>query len=731
MTRQLSRPARFLLQQIAISVCVTAVVVTLTQFALVDFKPLRRVEQSLIDHSFHRRGPVEGTSTKSDIIIVEISQATLDALPAKYPWPYSYYARFVTNLKRAGASVIGLDVLFAPGDTAGADLLQRALRDAGNVVMAGKIPEPDKRGIVRKAVENYGNTFVDSASNIGIVDTPEDDDGVHRRATPFYYDDTQQKRVPTFAMSVLNVYLKQPRGETARINGPFFEYAGRDIPRYDATTFLINYYASSKAFRRINFADVIDDKDFQTVDEVNHPGEAINTFDDPEYGYLYDGTFKGKIVLVGSTMPEDKDLFPTSFAEGNKEGANMMYGVEIHANIIRQILDQNFIRKEPFWITALVVFGLTLSTFVLTAGLKAIRTKYSLVIEVLGVAVIIAEIFIIYTIGISLFIGKKFLADMISPVAAILVSYVGSTVYSYVTERKQKVLIKGMFSRYVNPSIVDELVAHPEKLRLGGERKVLTVFFSDIEEFTSLSEKLPPETLVSILNEYLSEMTEIVLENKGTLDKYEGDAIVAFWGAPIPQSDHALLACRTAIQMQRSISRMHERWRKEGKPIFKVRIGVNTGEVIVGNMGGVTRFDYTVIGDSVNLGARLEGVNKQYRTNTIISEHTYRQVRDSVIARELDLLVVAGKTEPIRVFELIAMAGDHLSPERKEFLSLYNEGLACYRQRKWGDAMERFERALLIEPDDYPSRLYIERSMMYSTTPPPDDWNGVFILRTK
>jgi adenylate cyclase len=731
MPRKLSRPARFLFQQIVISVCVTVIVVILTQVILADFKPLRRIEQSLIDHSFRRRGGLDIPLKRSDIIIVEISQATLDALPAKYPWPYSYYARFVGNLKRAGATVIGLDVLFAPGDTAQSVMFRRALSDAGNVVMAGKLREPDRHGLLKTATQNYGNTFVDSTSVVGIVDTPEDDDGVHRRAIPFYYDDNNDKRMPTFSMAVLNIFFRQPSDTTAEIRGPFFEYAGRKIPRFDSTTFLINYYGASKAFRRINFADVIDDSTFQTVDELRHPGEATNTFDDPSYGYLTDGTFRGKIVLVGSTMPEDKDLFPTSFGEGDHEGDNMMYGVEIHANIIQQVIDQNFISREPFWMTTLVVFGLTLSTFVLTAGLKAIRTTYSSVIEILGVAVIIAEVFIIYSLALSLFISKHFLADMISPVTAIMVSYVGSTVYSYVTERKQKVLIKGMFSRYVNPSIVDELVAHPEKLRLGGERKELTVFFSDIEEFTNLSEKIAPESLVSILNEYLSAMTEIILENSGTLDKYVGDAIVAFWGAPIPQSNHAYLACLTAVQMERSLDRLHDRWKREGKPLLKVRVGINTGEAIVGNMGGANRFDYTVIGDHVNLGARLEGVNKQYRTRMIISEHTFREAGDTIVARELDLLVVAGKTEPIRVYELVGLSGDDLPQKKREFLECYREGLSRYRQRKWHEALEYFQKALAIDPEDYPSRLYVDRALMYDAAPPPDDWNGVFILRTK
>jgi adenylate cyclase len=313
----------------------------------------------------------------------------------------------------------------------------------------------------------------------------------------------------------------------------------------------------------------------------------------------------------------------------------------------------------------------------------------------------------------------------------VILSYVSSTVYSYVSERRQKILIKGMFSQYVNPTIVDELVAHPDRLRLGGEKKEVTVFFSDIENFTQISEKIQPENLVMILNDYLSEMTAIVIANNGTLDKYEGDAVVAFWGAPLPQDDHAVRACRAAVQMQRKLDEIRPQWEREGKPLLRIRIGMSTGEVVVGNMGGANRFDYTVIGDTVNLGSRLEGANKQYKTRIMISESTYKYAKDFIHSRELDLLVVAGKTEPIRVYEVVGLIDEKLSHNQEQFLRMYSKGLEHYRKREWQTAIGAFERALDLYPDDYPCQLYVERSDLYRSSPPPDDWNGVFILRTK
>ena len=739
-----SKTARALLAYITISLASTVLVILLTQDVLFEFPPLKRAELSLIDLRFHRRNPLIHPLDSSKVVIVEISQESFKSLPEKWPWPRTYYTRLVRNLRRAGARAIGIDLTFStpdPRSRADDDEFRAAVLEAGNVVLAGEAKPQGKNYTLYEHGENYGNVFINPKTRFGLVNVLSDGDGVLRRYMPFSLDSTN--RMPMFSFAVLNAYFRQAPMFTPVVTESRFEYLGRTIPEYDPTSFLINYYGPSGTFRRINIADVLDDKDFKTTEELNHPDEEINTFDDttlvPTFdgtstvpaGYLYNGTFEGKIVLVGSTQPEDKDLFFVDISQGKQEGDNQMYGVEIHANVIQSILDSNFIVREPLWMTVCLVFGLNLITFVLTAGLKAIKTRYSALIEILGVAIILSELFIIFQASVMLFAEKNFLADMISPLLAVVVSYVGSTVYNYVTERKQKVLIKGMFSQYVNPTVVDEIVSHPEKLRLGGERKQLTVFFSDIENFTKIAEKISPERLVSILNEYLSVMTAIVFGNDGTLDKYEGDAIVAFWGAPIPQADHALRACRTALEMQDALVVLREKWQKEQKPAFNVRIGINSGEMIVGNMGGTGRFDYTVIGDSVNLGARLEGVNKQYRTKTIISESTYAMVSRDVVARELDMLVVAGKSEPIRVYELLGLSGDAISSRRMQFIEHYERGLMLYRRREWRSAIAKFEAAIELFPDDYATQLYIERSHLYLASPPPDDWNGVFILRTK
>jgi len=733
MAKTLSKSIRLVLLHLTISLSVTLLVIILTQNILFDIPFLRNIELSLIDLRFHERTKLTGSKSTTDVVIVSISQESFRNLPDKWPWPIHYYTQLLRNLHRAGASVIGIDLTFPPimqTNNLEENEFRRTVKEFGNIVFAGKVRSEQTNYILHEDIPHYGNRFIDTESYFGIVNLPADNDEVRRRYMPFVYDMDEGKRLPTFSMAVLNAYFhKQPR-YTVEIKENNFEYLTQSIPRYDAISFLINYYGTSGTFQRVEFSDVLDSKDFKTVDELKNSGSETNTFDDPDYGLLNDSIFAGKIVLIGSWEPEDKDLFLTPMSEKEQQ-SSMMYGVEIHANVIQSILDNNFITRQPFWMTIFIVFGLSLFTFVFTEGLKSIRTKYSAIIEILGIVIIMAELFIIYWASTRLFVKENFLTDMTSPSLAVILCYVGSTVYSYVAERRQKILIKSMFSRYVNPTVVNELVAHPEKLRLGGERKELTIFFSDIENFTQISEKMAPENLVTVLNEYLDVMTAIIIKNNGTLDKYEGDAIVAFWGAPISQPDHAYLACRTAVEMQKELIRLRQKWLNEHKPQLKIRIGISTGEVIVGNMGGISRFDYTVIGDSVNLGARLETANKQYKTSIMISEITYKYVKEKVIARELDLLVVAGKTEPIRVYELIGLSDEDVSVEKKKFLNYYNHALELYRERQWDEAIKNFESALAIFPEDFPSQIYMERSHLYKKSPPPENWNGVFFLLTK
>jgi adenylate cyclase len=708
-----------------------ALVLLLTQDVLIEFTPLKRAELSLIDLRFQKRAEQAPKDPPLNVVIVEISHEAQKSLPERYPWPRTYYARLIKNLQRAGAKAVGIDILFDSPDARspeGDAAFSKALRESGIAVLAGYLQTETQWVQVMSGSRNYANLFIDSTTPFGLVNIPSDVDGIRRRYMPFLYEEGADLLIPTFSMAVLSKTWNLPPLTAAAITDSGLLVLQRPVPMFDGNSFLINYIGPTRTFPRISVADVLDDSTFETAEELEY-GTPINTFDDPGTGLLAQGVFTGKIVLIGSTMPEDKDLFNIPLMTDDRQ--NQMYGVELHANVIQNVMDNNFITRQPLWSIIVVVVVLSLFTLALIASLKAIRSRFSALIEVFGILITISELVLIYWLSIKLFTERSYLVDMMSPFLAVVVSYIGSTVYNYVTERKQKMMIKTMFGHYVNRDVVNELVEHPEKLQLSGERRELTVMFSDIEKFTTIAEKMNAEELVAMLNEYLNDMTAIIFGKQGTVDKYEGDAIMAFWGAPVAQSRHALLACTAALEMQHAVGELQTKWRTLRRPTLRIRIGISTGEMIVGNIGGSGKYEYTVIGDSVNLGSRLESANKQYGTGILLSENTYTHVANDVVARELDLLLVAGKTRPITVYELIALKGGKSDPRQDNFLKAYREGFALYRERKWDKALAAFNRALAESPDDGPCKLYIERSEVYRATPPPEDWDGVFIMKSK
>jgi adenylate cyclase len=318
---------------------------------------------------------------------------------------------------------------------------------------------------------------------------------------------------------------------------------------------------------------------------------------------------------------------------------------------------------------------------------------------------------------------------MIYPVLTMLVIYLGITIYRYITEEREKKKIRGAFQYYLTASVINEMLKDPSKLKLGGDKKDLTVLFSDIRGFTTLSEKMTPEELVHLLNEYLTAMTNVVFHYDGLLDKYMGDAIMAVFGAPLDQPDHALRACRTALGMMDELKKLQQKWTLENKPALNIGIGINSGDMVVGNMGSDMRFDYTVMGDSVNLGSRLEGINKEYGSNIIISEYTYEAVKDLFFCREMDAVRVKGKKQPVKIYELLCEMKD--AEKWKQPVSLFEEGLAKYKQGLWDEAIELFHKVLDIRPVDAPAHLYIERCEALKKNPPEGIWDGVFTMTRK
>ncbi len=308
--------------------------------------------------------------------------------------------------------------------------------------------------------------------------------------------------------------------------------------------------------------------------------------------------------------------------------------------------------------------------------------------------------------------------------------HLGDAFNGMVTGLKERDFIKSTFERYVSPNVAAEIIKNPDMLRLGGERKCLTIFFTDIGDFTHLCELHQPEDVVRDLNTYFRGMTTAILEYDGTINKFQGDSILAFWGAPIPQENHALLACKAALRCKGFLNYLEKMWVAFGYPPRTYRFGLNTGEVVVGNIGSSSRFEYTIIGDDVNLASRLEGANKHYGTQIIISERTHLHIKDTLITRELDIIRVVGKKKPVKIFELVAEKGK-IDGEKTTLLEYFEAGLYAYRDRQWEEASSLFMQVLRLEPEDKPAKLYIQRCKENKQMEPAPGWDWVCQLDAK
>ncbi len=715
-------------------------VIVLTQEVLFTFAPLKELELKLIDQRFLMRGKID-LADSAKVVIIEITQDSYDQIPPpynKWPWARFIFAKVIENLTEAGVKAIGVDISMSGADQFSPEndsLMRRAILRSRKVVLAGKVDETKEQMIdegkswVRNLAENYDNIFFTADSSIGIVQPPPDYDGVFRRYLPYIKSRATNSLVPSFGFALLNKYYGLKNQETAKRETGFFILGPKKIPQFDYHTMLINFYGPSGAFPRIKFIDVLDDIDFKTIDEIEN-GIELNTWDSPDGGWLQSGILKDKIAIIGSTMPEDRDLLAVSFAKGKQKGDNLLYGVEFHANAVQNVLSSDYLYPQSKLSEILSLFILCAISFFGSSAVRRLKFRVGLVTEIFNALFVALLIWAIYELSFFLFINSKLVTAIVSPALAILMGYFSSTAYHFIKERQQNVLIKGMFSQYVSKHIVNELLADPDKLCLGGERKNVSILFSDIAGFTTFSEKKQPEELVSFINEFLNEMTEIILANDGTLDKYLGDAVMAFWGAPIEVKDHALKSCITAVQMQKKVLQVSERWLQKGELPFRLRIGINSGDAIVGNIGGLKRFDYTVMGDNVNLASRLEGANKEYNTQIMITEVTYSCVKMEMIARELDLICVKGKTKPTKVYELIGLKDDEEAISKFNSLFDYFNGLENYRNKNFEIAKEFFQKSF-NRWNDFPSKVYLERCESYIKNPPAVDWNGVFELKTK
>ena len=673
------------------------------------------IERNLIDFRFKVRGNLD--VSQSPIVIVAIDDQSDESTPDRWPWPREYYAHLIENLNEAGAAVIGIDVVFGQADIHGEksdSLFAEALRTYDNVVLAGKI-EKQKLTYGKdyiSLVDPY-EKFYETGTSWGLVSIEGDPDGILRRypAGEVYNDSLY----PSFAVEIIKKYKKYPENTPITEDANYFYFGEYKLPKFESDAILVNFSGATNTFQYYSFDAVVDDEDFDLLDEYDL--DSFSDEGDEELnipaGLLYSGNLKDKIVLVGATMKELHDFFNTPF--------EMTPGVEVHANAIQTILSQNYIQGISASLYYVILIVLAVIIWLITRYLPTLGGVFGTIILAL-----------VYSVAAFwLFLKFNLLIEIAIPLLLIGFAYTGHTVYHYILSQHEKKMIQGAFMHYVPKKVVQDLIGHPEKLALGGEERIVTVMFTDVAGFTSISEKLSPADLVHLLNEYLTEMTDIILANEGIIDKYEGDAIMAEFGVPVPFELHARYACEAALKMQKRLKEMRNKWKEENKPQLRARIGINTGEVIVGNMGSRDVFDYTVMGDHVNLGSRLEGANKFYGTNIMISEFTQNMVQDTFLTRELDLIRVKGKEKPIKVFELIAAKEEQLDSNFIKMLEHYNKGIEYYRGQLWNEAIESFERCLELQPEDAPSTEYRKRCINYKFNSPGEDWDGVTVMTEK
>ncbi|MDZ4085061.1 MAG: adenylate/guanylate cyclase domain-containing protein, partial [Bdellovibrionales bacterium] len=504
------------------------------------------------------------------------------------------------------------------------------------------------------------------------------------------------------------------------------------IPVDEAGRMMINYSGPQQMFEYVSASSILNNERDVVVQSRKQ---------DPETGIK--GTYtekvekkkflKDKLLIVGATAIGVYDLRLSPFEENYP-------GVETHANVLSNLLTEEarasgeaipatqpgFLKVHPLeehymWIL-IFVGGLLIAAALTWLG------------SVYGLLLTIGLLLSIYFLDRYVLFANGYVFNVSIPTITVFLNFVGITSYKYFTEERKKQELKGTFAKYVSPAIVDEILKDPGNIELGGKKVELTVMFSDVRGFTTISEKLDPRALSSLLNSYLTPMTDLVFETKGTLDKYMGDAIMAFWGAPIPLEDHPQRAATCALKMLKQLKVLQAEYAAKGLPTIDIGIGLNTGDMSVGNMGSNTVRSYTVMGDSVNLGSRLEGINKEYGTRIIVSEFTQRRIAQDFITREVDWVRVKGKAQPVRIFELMGTkASGPLAPDGQllALLPEFEKGFRLYHERKFDEAVVAFTAALNTKPDDECSQLYIERCNEYLAEPPGNDWDGVYTMKTK
>ncbi|MFL3045067.1 MAG: CHASE2 domain-containing protein [Candidatus Neomarinimicrobiota bacterium] len=709
---------------------------------------------------------VEESSIDS-VVIIDIEQNSIEGLGNYNDWPHAYHGQLIDVVTSGNPKALLFDIIFDPENTFNYDLVNALTSESApeeeylsQVTEQYLVSNDPSRFVVStyesqkvyhalvfekedslnfqykmdSEPEGYDrpdhlinipldqaqrlpigdrltNTHVEligAAKRSGSANFPQDEDGIIRRAPTAIYFEGANHVYPTLVLAAVMDILGIPAdGFDYDFDNRLLRLSDttgtviREIPIDDQGRMFVNYYGRFKTFYYLPYMYCFDP-------------EML----DPTY-------WEGKVALVGASLPGLMDLRNTPVQE-------TFAGVEIHANTMHSILQNEFVVTTSAQQNLNIIIILAILLGIIVSIPK--KPLYTIPVPLLGILAW-------YLYSYNQFFNNLVMWEIIRPSISLGGTYLGVFLYNFLIAEKDKRFLKDTFSTYISPELIDQMFDAKEEPQLGGEEGYHTAFFTDIQSFSAFSEKLTATDLVELLNDYLTEMTDTLLENRGTLDKYIGDAIVAFYGAPAPVDDHEYYACLTAVLMQERLSKMRDKWRDEGDRWPEIvhnmqnRIGINTGKMVTGNMGSTMRMNYTMMGDTVNLAARLESSAKQYGIYIQVANETYSACKDKFIWRDLDYVRVMGKTEPAQVYELIAVKGQETEQD-KTILKAYHEALELYRNQDWDKAKDAFMAADELEDmfpgrKSNPSRVYIPRCDHWKANPPGDDWDGVWTLTSK
>lgn len=692
-------------------------------FALLDSN-IFGLELRTLDLRFQLRGPL--SLEHSPVVIVEVDNRTYKDLDARWPFSRAWHARLLRNLRAAGARAVVFDIMFtesAAGDPEGDKELAAALAEADDTILSGEvITEGDRGGSSYTRVDPPLPALLASGTPWGLVDDIKDRDRINRRYN--LYQPWNDQLLPTIGTRLIMklegvTTLTEPTDNELVIGECHIP-----LVRGLKNIMRINYYGPAGSFPRYSFSSIMDDAEFDLADPEMDT-DYMELMKDPDlfaafFGEGEEHPFKDRIVLVGVSADDLHDNKMTPWY-GYGDSAHETPGVETHAHAIQTMLDRSFIQRSGVYTDRLLVALAALAGALVVLWLGP---GWSLL-------VLLALAAAWGWVCLQAFTAHNTWLPLLAPAVALSGSWTAGVLQQFLRARRERQEVRAIFSKYVSKAVVNEVLKDPSRLALGGEVRDISALFSDIAGFTTISESLNPADLQLLLNEYLSEMTDLVFEHQGILDKYIGDAIVAEFGAPLPHPQHALQAVSAAVAMTERLAQLRAGWIERGFPAVYARIGINSGLMAVGNFGSREIHSYTAIGDNMNLAARLEGANKFYGSTIMTTGATWNQLGDAFVGRILDVIRVKGKEEGVEVHEILARADSPAAAALAERVAAWNTARALMLGRRFDEACGAFAAVLERWPDDGPSRVMQARCAGWVLAPPPADWDGVTAFEEK